>query len=256
MDKKEILFLGSSLLVGDLGYNWFKYMKKNPRYKYLNFGINGAQIPTVLKQIDRLPNSITNPCCIVLLVGGNDLTFSLLSKEHPAYSKFSEMREQKPPIANAEEFVKEFEALILKLKQRFPKEFLLGIFNIKQMGEDINNVGSSIKCLNHKVCEYNNLLLNLVVKYEFATLLDEYTPISNLMPVYDKKYIGSDDINSILVPQRMIKAKLMYLCSLGFLSHNQIGEMYGLYTTCDGSHYNERSGKIIEELVEKFVDTI
>ena len=255
MPMEDILILGSSLVTGTLGAKWVDSICKPDQYTIHNHGIDGIQIPGIINFLKTSKLTI-KPFAIVIVAGGNDMTCSLLPDTTEGYSKMTAGRLGRPP-STPEQFEIEFEELLSLIKQIFGDKVRIGIGNIKIVGEDVNGN------INNQVRAYNKILDAIIIKQNNMTLIDFYNPICALSKArYSDKnasivpIVGSDDISQIFNPGRMVKVKLWHDLTLGYYTYDYIGESYGFYCTCDGSHFNERSAAIACKVVGGYLEKL
>ncbi|KAI8901186.1 SGNH hydrolase-type esterase domain-containing protein [Globomyces pollinis-pini] len=248
---KDVLVIGSSLVACTLGGNWMDWMKSE-KYRFHNYGINGVQIPGIIDQIQNnsIPVSL-KPAMIILMAGGNDLSASLKESEKiQGYEKMMAGRLGRPK-SSPEQFHLELTELINLIKERYDVPLIIS--NIKPIGEDINGK------LNDVVRTFNKVIETVIAENKNLTLLDVHTPLAalaNQAKDVIKNPIGSDDISAILDPQRMITVFLYNKFSFGWYSLNDLGESRGFYSTCDGSHFNERSTAIVAQCASETLDAL
>jgi lysophospholipase L1-like esterase len=245
--KPAILFLGTSLVAGTLGFPLAPELSKH--FTVHNYGINGVQLPGLIDQLNTvaIPSSI-RPDYIVVIAGGNDLTASLdYCKSMP---KIIQERRGRPDT-NLTRFSEELKEYISLLKKKYPSAPIL-IGDIKPIGEDIQ--GS----LNRLVTEYNQEISKIAKDLQ-VHLIPTFDPLaeelSKLSQEEIAKLVGSDEIDKIFSPSRMITVFLLQKATLGWYSYNDMGEARGFYLTCDGSHWNERSGNVVIQSILKAIKT-
>lgn len=248
----DILLLGSSLAKCTLGVDWTKQIDAT-KFTIHNFGINGVQVPGVIEQMrSKSIKLFCKPSVVILIVGGNDVTASFKEMEGtPGYEKIKAGRCNKPP-SSPEQFKADMDELLGLIENEY--KVPIGVLNIKIYGEDVNGK------LNDQIRTFNTKLSELIEKRQFAHLIDLYTPCVELASraINDMRGVvpmGSDDIKKIVDPSRMVSVFLWNKLTLGFYSLNKLGEHHGLYSTCDGSHFNERSAAIVAKLVSSFLES-
>ncbi|KAJ3303403.1 hypothetical protein HDV03_003972 [Kappamyces sp. JEL0829] len=251
----QILLLGSSLVAGTLGFDWIKSLKLKPENKnrtFHNYGLNGAQVPGVIKHLTTVPDTV-KPDVVIVMVGGNDLVSSLLGKDSTGYNKMKEGRLGRPE-STPELYFAELQELVSALHAKYGAATPIGICDIKPIGE-----GTGGK-LNEVVALYNAQIGKLVeqcgshvkcirLNSKLAELVQQGQEAAKGAAV---PLVGSDDILQIFNPSRMVQV-MMYK-SMGLWTLNQLGDARGFYCTCDGSHFNERSGVIVANEIQAFVD--
>jgi lysophospholipase L1-like esterase len=245
----SILILGSSLAACTLGFNWPSQLDK--KYKVNNYGINGAQVPAVIAQLKSdtiIPKSFV-PKAIVLIVGGNDFSTAQPEfKKSAGYEKMKKGREGLPE-ASIQQFRIEFGDLLTLIKTRF-ESLPVCVINIKPASENIEKSE-----LNRGIQEYNKIIEQLTNKEELV-YADLFTKLIELLATNPDKTAKSDDINHVVNGGRMVSSFIKSKATFGFCSQDSIGNANGFYITCDGSHFNERSGKVVVSLVNDFLITI
>ncbi|KAJ3303406.1 hypothetical protein HDV03_003975 [Kappamyces sp. JEL0829] len=72
-----------------------------------------------------------------------------------------------------------------------------------------------------------------------------------------KRWSGLSQFNlevSMYAKMEDLQGTVMMYKSMGLWTLNQLGDARGFYCTCDGSHFNERSGVIVANEIQAFVD--
>lgn len=253
----EILCLGSSLVAGILGANWISKLNNqrniSDKFKLLNYGINGAQVPTLLKQLTTLPSTLS-PSAVILMIGVNDaIACSDGLKDSPVYSKYAFERHGRP--ASLPQFEIDLKELIQELQERF-KNIPIGVFDIKNAGDEIMGP------LNDNIRQFNEVIYK-IVRENPARLhqLKLYEPgVSLSAKAKDHLQVttagGSTSLHHVVDPSRMITVFLYHTISFGAWSYNSLGDARGCYSTCDGIHFNERSAEIVMNEVTSFLGSL
>ncbi len=240
-DKDKILFLGNSIVKGDVGFNWIKALSRDfPNLQLVNKGENGSQIPGV---IDIVKKGLDfHPSAIIVHIGGNDVSCSY--NEIPALNTGRHGRKPTCPAIFSEEFS---EMMSLLSDFHVP----IAVFNLKPQGEELTST------LNERIREYNKILESLVLQFPQASLLDAYGPFAAEIMARRSALAcpaPSARITDIVRPGRIVRTMLLHLLCLGWLSWNWIGEREGFVMSSDGLHCNERAGSVFRAAARTFLD--
>ncbi len=269
--QAQVLCLGSSLVKATLGYDWISSINKTlpSNIRLINEGIDGCHVPGVTDALPDIAKRIPNPSAIILMAGGNDFTHSLLlqaKKEgrtdgvHPkTWDIFQNHRRGRPP-PTLEQFLVDYKELLDRVVGVYPECKNVAVCGLKPVGEDRNGP------LNVQIREYNSKLRDIVKENSSKlniSYLEFFEPIAT--EISDKALLDSEkngakikksnDILDIFNPSKMVSAKFANLFSFGFYSLDAAGKADGYFSTCDGSHYNESSGKIVVKIIKDHLET-
>ncbi|KAI9136393.1 hypothetical protein BKA69DRAFT_154462 [Paraphysoderma sedebokerense] len=234
----SVLILGSSLAACTLGYNWPAQL----RQPVLNHAKDGARVGHVHSQLQQITLDTFHdkpPVAIILIVGGNDYSASL-----PVY------RGHDKSCSSAEEHLTRFRTQVEQLIETIHSKFAmnpppLGFVNLKPVSEN------SLSPLNAGIVPYNQVIDDVVKRNaSWMALIDIHAALVGELSG-NAPLLG---INDIVSPWRMVKAKCKYATVGGwYMTHDDIGKGYGFQLSCDGIHWNERSGTILLGLVQDFL---
>ncbi|KAI9190223.1 ribosomal protein S23 [Blastocladiella emersonii ATCC 22665] len=258
---QDILFLGPSLVAGTVGINWVKLLgeriakERGPTWRILNYGVNGAQIPVVIDQVNSrtmIPRTI-KPVAVVVVIGTNDLLLTLPDfAKNSSYDKMVTARKGRPaasPLTFENEIMELTEAIIARFG-----DIPIGLADLPPLGE---NLASAI---NDQVKNYNAILERVHTKLHRPRVFPVaiHDPLAALVAQrYTAKSpppASASDINHILNVQRMVSLYLKSSITFGLVSYNWLGERSGFYASCDGVHLNERSAAIVVDVVAAALD--
>jgi lysophospholipase L1-like esterase len=243
---KDILFIGSSIVLGQLGVDWISQLPKKAGFRFLNCGINGAQVPTVINYVKDC-NRATKPHAVVIMVGGNDVTNSIPLK---AYGGFDQQRHGRPR-STPELYEQEVEELLGLIESKWGK-IPIGMFSLKPHSDVVDGN------LNRVVRQYNERLLNVVQsKGPHITYLDIYTPM--IAAIVASGHVAkpeADDIEYVVDVPRMVYVLIMRYATFGAYTLNDYSDARGFYLFCDGLHFNERAADIVLTVIRPFMDQL
>ena len=242
-NKKLVIFAGNSITHGRVGYDWVRSLSLNDTSKiYLNAGMNGDLAWNVNQRIDEIIKC--DPDLVFLLIGSNDAMGSLSKDAGEFYKKFKNL----PLLPALDWYEKNYDQILQKLLKSTSAKIIL--ITIPWVGEHEDSKIISI------IKEHNKVIKKLSLKYELEVLpfFDEMGKLilskhqqnnsTEMIPVYTRKKNASLSVFGILKYYQ-----------LGF-SWNEIGDKNNLNATFDFIHLNERSGILLEHLVQRSMKTI
>ena len=242
-NKKLVVFAGNSITHGRVGYDWVRSLSLNDTSKiYLNAGMNGDLAWNVNQRIDEIIKC--DPDLVFLLIGSNDAMGSLSKDAGEFYIKFKNL----PLLPALDWYEKNYDQILQKLLKSTSAKIIL--ITIPWVGEHEDSKIISI------IKEHNKVIKKLSLKYELKVLpfFDEMEKLilskhqqnnsTETIPVYTRKKNASLSVFGILKYYQ-----------LGF-SWNEIGDKNNLSATFDFIHLNERSGILLENLVQRSMKTI
>ena len=242
-NKKLVVFAGNSITHGRVGYDWVRSLSLNDTSKiYLNAGMNGDLAWNVNQRIDEIIRC--DPDLVFLLIGSNDAMGSLSKDAGQFYKKFKNL----PLLPALGWYEKNYDQILQKLLKSTSAKIIL--ITIPWVGEHEDSKIISI------IKEHNKVIKKLSLKYELNVLpfFDEMGKLilskhqqnnsTEMIPVYTRKKNASLSVFGILKYYR-----------IGF-SWNEIGDKNNLSATFDFIHLNERSGILLEHLVQQSMKTI
>ena len=242
-NKKLVVFAGNSITHGRVGYDWVRSLSLNDTSKiYLNAGMNGDLAWNVNQRIDEIIKC--DPDLVFLLIGSNDAMGSLSKDAGEFYKKFKNL----PLLPALGWYEKNYDQILQKLLKSTSAKIIL--ITIPWVGEHEDSKIISI------IKEHNKVIKKLSLKYELKVLpfFDEMGKLilskhqqnnsTEMIPVYTRKKNASLSVFGILKYYQ-----------LGF-SWNEIGDKNNLSATFDFIHLNERSGILLEHLVQQSMKTI
>ena len=242
-NKKLVVFAGNSITHGRVGYDWVRSLSLNDTSKiYLNAGMNGDLAWNVNQRIDEIIKC--DPDLVFLLIGSNDAMGSLSKDAGEFYKKFKNL----PLLPALGWYEKNYDQILQKLLKSTSAKIIL--ITIPWVGEHEDSKIISI------IKEHNKVIKKLSLKHELKVLpfFDEMGKLilskhqqnnsTEMIPVYTRKKNASLSVFGILKYYQ-----------LGF-SWNEIGDKNNLSATFDFIHLNERSGILLEHLVQQSMKTI
>ena len=237
-NKKLVVFAGNSITHGRVGYDWVRSLSLNDTSKiYLNAGMNGDLAWNVNQRIDEIIKC--DPDLVFLLIGSNDAMGSLSKDAGQFYKKFKNL----PLLPALGWYEKNYDQILQKLLKSTSAKIIL--ITIPWVGEHEDSKIISI------IKEHNKVIKKLSLKHELKVLpfFDEMGKLilskhqqnnsTEMIPVYTRKKNASLSVFGILKYYQ-----------LGF-SWNEIGDKNNLSATFDFIHLNERSGILLEHLVQQ-----
>lgn len=242
MDK-NIVFIGSSIVAGNLGIDWISKLSPKKGFKYLNFGINGAQVPTLINLVKSNKINVT-PYAIVIMVGGNDVTNSVPIQKYDGFMSERHGR----PRTSPKQYGEEMEELIQLIENKWG-QIPVGVFSLKPQSEKIDGN------LNQITQEFNNSLMEVAKNHSQVVYIDIYSKMIDSLRDHTPSP-QADDINYVVDVGRMLYVQLMRYLTLGAYSLNAYSDARGFRLYVDGLHFNERAGDIVVASILPFIDGI
>ena len=240
---KDILFIGSSIVAGLFGIDWISKLPPKDGFKYHNYGINGAQVPTIINLIQSNKISV-KPHAIVIMVGGNDVTNSVPIEK---YGGFMSERHGRPRT-NPKQYGEEMEELIVLIEKKWGS-ISIGLFNLKPQSEKVDGN------LNRIVREFNDSLYLLSQKHSQITYLDMYSKMIEALDGHEPSP-KADDIEYVVDVGRMLYVQVMRILTLGAYTLNSYSDARQFYLYCDGLHFNERAGDIVLKVIHPYIEKV
>jgi len=233
--------LGSSTTAGrGQAFNWIGELQKRPQnqaVQFHNFGVGGD---LTFNALERLPEVIAaRPDKVLINIGANDI-LALVFENMGALLKRWKKLPQEP---SREWFEENLRTIISRLKLETSAR--LTLVSLPQAGEDLASADPVQKDLNARYQDYNHLVKQ-IAEIEGADYIPFYERLNEEMVRSPGKALTAFHISDY------------YRDSLRhFVLHesgDEIGARHGWKFHVDGIHLNSRSGLILAELVQQFLD--
>ena len=234
--------LGSSSTAGKgQAFNWIHELERRlnkKRFVFRNFGIGGDLAYNALQ---RLPSVIgIRPDKVVILIGGNDV-LALVFKKPRMLFRITKRLPQDPSPAWFRENLQE---IVRRLKTE--TSATVGLCSLPPIGEDPTSTNQSQSELNRRVQEFSAIIQEVAV-HENTKYIALYESLSaeimkspghafsqfRFLPFY------RDAFRTVLFRK----------------SPDEVGRMNGWRFHTDGVHLNSRSGLIVADLVQEFLES-
>jgi lysophospholipase L1-like esterase len=232
----EVVCLGASIVRGQVSFNFVKLLSQRMEkdgFRFVNAGVPGDLAYNVLGRLDAV--IARQPDCVVILVGTNDVTATLM----PGMAKWSRLLTRKLPQTPSAEWYRDNMLQVVRLlKEKTPARIALA--SIPILGEDLTSLP------NERVRAYNALLEEITVQEQVAYL-----------PVHERQAESLKGVQQ--TPGRpyqagvMLSIKLLVRHFLLRQSFDHISGKNGFLLVTDGIHMNSRGAAIIADEVESFI---
>jgi lysophospholipase L1-like esterase len=243
-DKTEAIIvacLGSSSTAGKgQAFNWIGELERRPRNKrvcFHNFGVGGDLAYNALQ---RLPDVLA--CCpekVVVLVGGNDV-LALVSRK---IRRFFRISKDLPTEPSPEWFRESLRSIARRVKAE--TSAAVALCSLPPIGEDPLSADPFQSELNRRIEEYNAIIRE-IAREESA----------DYIAVHES--IAAKIMESPGCAFTCFRFPSFYRDAFRILvlhkSPDEVAQMNGWRFHTDGVHLNSRSGMIVADLVQEFID--
>jgi lysophospholipase L1-like esterase len=234
-DKPVVVCCGDSITHGHIGYDWVNTLRQKDQSKiYINAGINADLTWNLNQRIDQIIKY--NPDYVTILIGTNDAIGSQKIKHIQEYYISTKGLPQAPHI---DWYASELEKFIIAIQSKTNAR--IGISTLSWLGEQPE--AEIIKV----VQSHNNIIRDLSAKYKL-TLIDLYKQFDKMIDINNSVPYTTSEWRRL----RGLRAVILYYV-FGW-SWTRIGEKYRLSLLCDHIHLNEKSGFVLQQLMNDFID--
>ena len=233
--------LGSSSIAGKgQAYNWIDELKRRPNNRHiniLNFGVGGD---LACNALERLPSVIASrPNKVLVWVGGNDVLALVSTKAR----RFFRIAKRLSATPSPESFRENLYTLVDNLKEN--TSATIALCSLQPIGEAPNSKNSFQRELNLRVEQYSALIHDIAsetaaryisihesLRDEIETSPGQAFTAFNFLPFYR-------DAFRVLIQHK---------------SPDEVAALNGWRFHTDGIHLNSRSGHIVANLVQQFIE--
>jgi lysophospholipase L1-like esterase len=239
--KTIIACLGSSTTAARGTYNWIGELERRPKNASLRVYRFSDGGDLAYNGFRRLPNVIArHPDRIIVQLGGNDVLATIFAN----MEKFVRLTKHLPHEPSAGWFKENMKAIIRGLKQNtMARIAVCSHIPVGEAPESTNRIQSE---LNHRIADYNVITKEIVAEEGVS-----YLPLYERMQEIILQSPGKEFTRLKFLPFYRDVFRQYFLGK----SNDQIGDLNGWYLHRDGVHLNRRSGKILADLVQDFLDT-
>ena len=233
--------LGSSSTAGKgQAFNWIGELERRPRnqrFRFRNFGVGGDLAYNALK---RLPDVLA--CCpqkVVVLVGGNDVLALVSSKA----GRFFRISKDLPSEPSPEWFRESLRGIACRVKAE--TSAAVALCSLPPIGEDPLSADPFQSELNRRIEEYSAIISD-VARQENA----DYIALNESIAGQIKESPGRAFTRFRFLSFYRDAFRVLVLRK----SPDEVAQMNGWRFHTDGIHLNSRSGMIVADLVQEFID--
>jgi lysophospholipase L1-like esterase len=235
---KTVICLGESLTKGEVSYNWVGSLQSRPQntgIQFINLGVGGDHSYNALQ---RLPKVIQyHPDKVVILIGAGDIISTLSATREWVFRTWKRIP-QKHSLKWCDENIQQ---IIKKLKTETTAK--IALCSLPLAGEDPDSE------------------INKRVK-ESSIFIKQIADEENLyyVPFYESMYervVASPgrDFNSNFLFDFLSQCRAAFqILVLHKNNLDEIGQKAGWRFHTDGLHLNSQGGRLLEDLVQKFIE--
>ena len=241
MESIIVACLGSSSTAGKgQAFNWIDELQRPPRnqsFRFRNFGVGGDLAYNALQ---RLPEVIAcRPQKVIVLIGANDV-LALVSKK---LRRFYRLTKSLPRDPNPEWFHESLQTIARRLKVE--TSAAIALCSLQPIGEDPSSKYPFQSELNLRVKEYSTIVREIAQDEGI-----DYVAFYETMLAQTIESPGRAFTRFQFLPFYRDAFRVLVLRK----SPDQIAQMNGWRFHSDGLHLNSRSGMILADLVQEFID--
>jgi lysophospholipase L1-like esterase len=234
--------LGSSSTAGKgQAFNWIMELQRRlgeTRVVFRNFGVGGDLAYNALQRLSAVVAS--NPKKIVVFIGGNDVLALVSNKARTFFRIWKRL----PGDPSAKWFRENLRTIVLRLKDETSAS--IALCSLPPIGEDPISASSFQSELNRRIEEFSDIIRGIARQEE-----------TDYIPIYEA-----------IVAQIMKSPHRRAFTEFSFLpfyrdafrtlvlrkSPDEVARINGWRFHTDGVHLNSRSGLIVADLVQKFIE--
>jgi lysophospholipase L1-like esterase len=234
--------LGSSSTAGKgQAFNWIVELQRRlgkSRFEFRNFGVGGDLAYNALQRLSDVIAS--DPRKTVIFIGGNDV-LALVSAKAKTFFRISK---RLPRDSSPEWFRENLQAIVRRMKAETLSS--IALCSLPPIGEDPASANPFQSELNRRIEEFSAVIR--------GTAQEEGI---NYIPLYEE------------ILAQIMKSPGRAFTEFGFLSFyrdafrtlvlrqspDEVARIHGWSFHTDGVHLNSRSGLIVADLVQKFIES-
>jgi len=233
--------LGASATDATGSYDWIRDLAERPTNASLRFYRFAEGGDLAYNGLQRLPDIVKRqPDYIVVLIGDNDV-LALISKK---VAQFDRLTKQLPSRPSPAWYRENIQAIVRQLKRDTSAR--IALCSLIPIGEDPNSAQPFQAAANRRIAEYSAILKE-IAQEEAVNYLPFYERIHDLILATPGRAFTSFDF----LPFYRDAFRQFVLRK----SNDEIGRLNGWQLHRDGIHLNSRSGKILADLVQAFLNT-
>jgi len=234
--------LGSSSTAGKgQAFNWIMELQRRlgeRRVTFRNFGVGGDLAYNALQRLSDVVAS--HPKKIVVFIGGNDV-LALVSTKARTFFRISK---RLPRDSSAEWFRENLRTIVLRLKAETPAA--IALCSLPPIGEDPVSANPFQSELNRRIEEFSDIIRGMARQEGTDYIAIYETIIAEIMKSPQRRAFTGFSF----LPFYRDAVRTLVLRK----SPDEVARLnsWGFHT--DGVHLNSRSGLIVADLVQKFIE--
>jgi lysophospholipase L1-like esterase len=234
--------LGSSSTAGKgQAFNWIMELQRRlgeRRVTFRNFGVGGDLAYNALQRLSNVVAS--HPKKIVVFIGGNDV-LALVSTKVRTFFRISK---RLPRDSSAEWFGENLRAIVLRLKAE--TSAAIALCSLPPIGEDPVSANPFQSELNRRIEEFSDIIRG-IARQEGTDYIAIYeTIVAEIMKSPRRRAFTGFNF----LPFYRDAVRTLVLRK----SPDEVARINGWRFHTDGVHLNSRSGLIVADLVQKFIE--
>jgi len=238
---KTVAFLGSSSTAGKgQAFDWIGELRKRPRnccYDFQNFGTGGDLAYNALQRLAGVLKS--RPQIAIVWIGANDV----LAMTFPNFDRFVRRWKRPPEKPSAELFQRSLQIITHRLKNETSAR--IGLCSLAPIGEDLRSTDPFQSALNHHARDFSAIIRDWALEEGVGYIPVYETMIANMQ----------NSPRHAFTSLRFLPFYRDALRVLALRKHpDEVARLNGWQFHTDGVHTNSRSGMIVANLVQEFID--
>ena len=239
--QSVVACLGASETDARGSYDWIHDLAQRPANADMRFHRFAEGGNLAHNGLVRVPEIIAcRPDYVVILLGGNDV-LALISNKH---AQFVRMTKHLPRTPSPGWYRENMQAIVRRLKSGTNAR--IGLCSLTPVGEDPGSSDPFQAEANRRIEEYSAIVRD-IAHSEAASYVPVYERMHELIVACPGRAFTGFDI----LPFYHDAFRQFVLHK----SNDEIGQLNGWYYHRDGLHLNSRSGKLVADLVQQFLDT-
>ena len=234
--------LGSSSTAGKgQAFNWIMELQRRlgeRRVTFRNFGVGGDLAYNALQRLSDVVAS--HPKKTVVFIGGNDV-LALVSTKARTFFRISK---RLPRDSSAEWFRENLRAIVLRLKAE--TSAAIALCSLPPIGEDPVSANPFQSELNRRIEEFSDIIRGMARQEGTDYIAIYETIVAEIMKSPQRRaFTGFSFLPFYRDAVRTLVLRM---------SPDEVARINGWRFHTDGIHLNSRSGLIVADLVQKFIE--
>lgn len=236
----KILFIGDNVVKGSIGVNWVKWLAaKNPGWDIENAGENGQTLSQIKERAEKKLEAEKYDL-VFFEAGLNDLLLPAMTGKGFLFRQtYKWVSQSAEPCETKEDFEREYEDAILKIKSRTDATIILSTLGC--ISENLEHP------LNRKRCDYNNIIRDVAIGtgcslVDAGAVFDGY-----LRRCRTRNYFMEGYLNTRIFDR--------FQCQV-MGCPDYLSKKRGLHLTIDGVHLNSRGANLFRDETERQIKSL